>query len=126
MSGVGALLGGPGGGPPHAVLLFVSLGLGTITKGPIALVAFLVILVFLVLRKDLKALKPLRIGRGGLIWLVILLAWFIPACVQGGREFFDIVVHNEMINRFLGAGTRAGKTRPFYYLVGHFLRGFLP
>ena len=91
-----------------------------------ALVAFLVILVFLVLRKDLKALKPLRIGRGGLIWLVILLAWFIPACVQGGREFFDIVVHNEMINRFLGAGTRAGKTRPFYYLVGHFLRGFLP
>ena len=54
-----------------------------------------------------------------------LAAWFTPALVEGEREFFDTVVMDETVNRFFGAGTRTRKTRPFYYLAGHFLGKFL-
>ncbi len=111
----------------HVLLAFVCLGFGTITKGPVApaLVATVVV-VFLLFRKDLKWLKTVPLGRGAAIWLSITLAWFIPALIEGGREFFDVVVMDEMVNRFLGIGTRARKTRPFYYLVGHFFGKFMP
>lgn len=111
----------------YNTLIFVSMGLGSITKGPVALLLpVLVILVFLFFMRDLKWLKLMHFGRGIAIWLVIILSWFVPALIEGGREFFDIVVYDEMVNRFLGIGARAGKTRPFYYLVGHFFGKFLP
>lgn len=111
----------------YNTLMFVSMGLGSITKGPVAfLLPVLVILVFLFFMRDVKWLKLMHLGRGIAIWLVIILGWFIPALIEGGREFFDIVVYDEMVNRFLGIGTRAGKTRPFYYLLGHFFGKFLP
>ena len=109
------------------ILMFVCMGLGTITKGPVALaLPSLIIVVFLFSEKNLKWLKSARLAWGLAIWLLITLGWFIPALIEGGREFFDIVVYDEMVNRFLGIGTRAQKTRPFYYPTGHFFGKFLP
>ena len=111
----------------YTTLIFVSMGLGSITKGPVAfLVPIIVILGFLFFMKDVKWLKSMQLGWGITIWLVIMLGWFVPALIEGGRQFFDIVIYDEMVNRFLGIGTRAEKTRPFYYLVGHFFGKFLP
>ncbi len=111
----------------YSVLAFGSIGLGSITKGPVALaLPFLTLLVFLFFRKDLKWLKSMRLGWGLAIWLLIMLGWFVPALLKGGREFFDIVVYDEMVNRFLGIGTRAEKAQPFYYLIPHFFGKFLP
>jgi len=113
--------------PRYSIMMFVAMGLGSITKGPVAFILpILVILVFLFFRKDLKWLKSMRLGLGVGIWLLILFGWFIPALVIGGREYFDIVVLDEMVNRFLGIGTRAEKTRPFYYLIGLFFGRYLP
>ena len=111
----------------YVLLAFICLGFGTITKGPVApaLVATVVV-AFLLLRRDFKWLKTVPLGRGAAIWISITLAWFIPALIEGGREFFDVVIMDETINRFLGVGTRAQKTRPFYYLVGHFFGKFMP
>jgi len=111
----------------YNVLAFATMGLGSITKGPIGLIVpMLVILVYLLFKKDLKHLKSMQLPLGFAIWMVITLGWFIPAWIEGGRAFFDIVVRDEMVNRFLGVGTRAAKSRPFYYLVGHFFGKFLP
>lgn len=111
----------------YTPLIFASMGLGSITKGPVAfLIPVLVILIFLFLMKELKWLKSMQLAWGIMIWLLIMLGWFVPALIQGGREFFNIVVYDEMVNRVLGMGTRAEKTQPFYYLVGHFFGKFLP
>ena len=111
----------------YSIIMFVCIGLGSLTKGPVALaLVVLTILAFLFFKKDLKCLRSMHLGWGMLIWFAIMLGWFIPALIEGGRQFFDIVVYDEMVNRFLGVGTRAEKTRPFYYLVGHFFGKFLP
>ena len=111
----------------YNALMFVSIGLGSITKGPVAFfLPGLVVLAFLLFMKDSKWLRSMQLGRGIGTWLLIMLGWFIPALIEGGREFFNIVVYDETINRFLGIGTRAKKTRPFYYLLGHFFGKFLP
>lgn len=111
----------------YNILIFVAMGLGSITKGPIGLlVPALVILGFLFFKKDMKALASMRIGSGLLIWLLMMLAWFVPALIEGGREFFGIIVYDETINRFFALGTRSSKIQPFYYLVTHFLGKFLP
>jgi hypothetical protein len=111
----------------YNALIFVAIGLGSITKGPVAfLIPFLIIVVFLFFKKDLKWLRSMRLGWGLSICLIIMLGWFIPALIEGGRTFFNTVIGDEMINRFFGISTRALKTRPFYYLAGHFLGKFLP
>jgi 4-amino-4-deoxy-L-arabinose transferase-like glycosyltransferase len=111
----------------YNLMMFVAMGLGSITKSPVAfLLPSFIILIFLFLMRDLKWLKSMQIGMGMVIWLVIMLGWFLPALMRGGRSYFDIVVMDEMINRFLGIGTRAEKTSPFYYLVGYFFGKFLP
>jgi 4-amino-4-deoxy-L-arabinose transferase-like glycosyltransferase len=111
----------------YNLMMFVGMGLGSITKSPVAfLFPGLIILIFLFCIGDLKWLKSMQIGLGMIIWLVILLGWFLSALMIGGRSYFDIVVMNEMINRFLGIGNREKMARPFYFLVGHFFGKSLP
>ena len=111
----------------YNLLMFLAMGFGSITKSPVAfLLPSLIILTFLFWMKDLKWLKSMQIGTGMVIWLVILLGWFLPALMAGGRSYFDLVVMDEMINRFLGIGTREEKTRPFYFLLGHFFGKYFP
>ncbi|MBL7223290.1 MAG: glycosyltransferase family 39 protein, partial [Candidatus Brocadiae bacterium] len=110
----------------YPFLMWSALGLGTLTKGPVALLGLLVVLAFLACRRELGFVKRLRVGWGALLWLGIALAWFLPALAVGGREFYRIVVLNEMAHRVLASGSRVGKGKPVYYLVGHFVSGFLP
>ncbi|MCD6288817.1 MAG: glycosyltransferase family 39 protein, partial [Candidatus Hydrogenedentes bacterium] len=111
----------------YSLLAFVSMGLGSITKGPVGfIVPVLVVLVFLALRRELGMLKSMRPVWGLVIWTAIMGGWFGAALIEGGKTFFNVVVMDEMVNRFLGVGTRAEKTRPVYYLLGHFFGRFLP
>jgi hypothetical protein len=111
----------------YNLLMFLAMGFGSITKSPVAfLLPGLIILTFLFFMKDLKWLKSMQLGTGMVIWLVIVLGWFLPALMVGGRSYFDIVVMDEMVNRFLGVGTREEKTRPFYFLLGHFFGKYHP
>jgi len=69
----------------------------------------------------------MRFGWGMLIWVVITSAWFIPALIEGGSRFFEIVIRKEMVDRALGIGHNGSKgTRPFYYFIPHFFGKFLP
>ena len=87
----------------HNLLMFVAVGLGSITKSPVAFILpGLIVLIFLFLMKDLNWLKLMQIRAGIMVWLLIMLGWFVPALLLGGRHYFDIVVLDEMVNRFLG------------------------
>jgi 4-amino-4-deoxy-L-arabinose transferase-like glycosyltransferase len=111
----------------YNLLLFVGMGLGSITKGPVAfLLPLLVILIFLFFMRDLKWLKSMRLGIGATILLLIILGWFIPALVIGGRKFFDMIVLDEMVNYFLGTGWAQTRQIKPYFFIGHFFEKFLP
>ncbi len=111
----------------YNILLFVAMGLGSITKGPVAfLLPLLVILIFLFFMRDLKWLKSMRLGLGTTILLLIILGWFIPALVIGGRKFFNTIVLDEMVNYFLGTGWAQTRQIKPYFFIGHFFEKFLP
>lgn len=111
----------------YNILLFVAMGLGSITKGPVAfLLPLLVILIFLFFMRDLKWLKSMRLGLGTTILLLIILGWFIPALGIGGRKFFNIIVLDEMVNYFLGTGWAQTRQIKPYFFIGHFFEKFLP
>jgi len=111
----------------YNILLFVAMGLGSITKGPVAfLLPLLVILIFLFFMRDLKRLKSMRFGIGTTILLLIILGWFVPALVIGGRKFFNMIVLDEMVNYFLGTGWAQTRHIKPYFFIGHFFEKFLP
>lgn len=61
-----------------ALPFFIALGLAMLTKGPVGIVlVFLIILVFLGLRRELGQLRNLRIGWGICAFLIVTLPWFL-------------------------------------------------
>lgn len=77
---------------------YASLGLACLAKGPLALVLSAgVIGAFLLWQRDIKALAHSRLGRGGLLMLLILAPWYIAAALQGGPAYaYQMVVHQNL------------------------------
>ncbi|MDB6073444.1 MAG: hypothetical protein JWO89_1084, partial [Verrucomicrobiaceae bacterium] len=99
-------------------LLYVSLGLGFLAKGPIALLVpglALVLYRFAFWRKPL-AWGHLKMWPGGLITLVIMGAWGIPALIETQGLYWRVGMQEHVVER----GAKAFNGRfpvPGYYLV---------
>lgn len=99
-------------------LLYASLGLGFLAKGPIA---WLVPGIGLILFRFAFWRKPVTWGAmkiipGALVTLVIVAAWGVPALIQTNGAYWNIGMGEHVIDR----GTRAFNGRlplPGYYLV---------
>ena len=106
-------------------LFYVSLGLGFLAKGPIALATPIVaILLYRLLfwRKplDWKTLRPMR---GFLVVLAMVGAWGIPALITTHGLFWQIGMGKHVIDRGMEAFNDR-KVVPFYYLVTVFISLF--
>lgn len=99
--------------------------LATITKGPIGfLLPGLIILVFLLLEKNLKELKFMRIFSGLLVFAIIALPWYTFMYHKHGMSFINIFfgTHN-----FLRATlSEHPKDNVFYYYTLILFLGFFP
>ena len=100
-------------------------GLGVLTKGPIGfLLPGLIILLFLLWQRDLKALLRWHMLGGFLLMLLLCAAWYLPMYLIHGQAFIDT---------FFGVHNGLRVTVPehprddvwFYYLL-IFLVGFFP
>lgn len=116
-----------GGKTLSLYLMYASLALACLAKGPVApALAGLIFLLFLFLRGDLKwgILKRLHLLRGGLLFLLIASPWYILVGIktQGEwlREFF--LSHN--LNRF--SGPMEGHGGGFYLPLLFVIAGLLP
>jgi 4-amino-4-deoxy-L-arabinose transferase-like glycosyltransferase len=80
-------------------LAFVAAAVGVLTKGPIGLcMPGLIILVFLVVRRDLKALVSPHILLGLVLFTGLCALWYYPMYLRHGSDFIDtfLGVHNVM------------------------------
>ena len=103
---------------------FVAAGLATLAKGPVGLLPpLLAIVAFLALQRDRDELRRLRIGRGLVIWAVIVMAWLLPALLHGGREYFDEIVLRQNVTRSVDPWHHF---QPFYYYAYVAPMDFLP
>jgi len=103
---------------------YIAMGLATLTKGPIGFILpLLVSLVYLVIRKDWKGIKGMRILSGMFLFLVIVLSWYLPAVFKGGRFYLD----QTLIHRTIGYYSEGWMhSKPIYFYLSNFPADFLP
>ncbi|MEQ1839429.1 MAG: glycosyltransferase family 39 protein, partial [Verrucomicrobiales bacterium] len=102
---------------------FVFLGLGLITKGPIAVVLPLFALIGLRWKNPRLQLRHLNWGRGILITLAIALPWFLVV-TWGKPEMWDYFVGRETVGRLLT--NVHGRAKPWWYFAPVLVCGLLP
>ena len=83
------------------LVLYVATALGVLTKGPVAAVLIGgIIVVFLILQRDIRALRWLLSPLGIVAFLAIALPWFVLVS-QRNPEFLDFFVVDQHLKRFL-------------------------
>ena len=104
------------------LLMYAATGLGVLTMGPVNLVMpGLVIFLYLVVMKDLRHLRRLRLGWGILIFLAVSAPWYIVVSLQEGYAF-DLLIKTN-IARYFNTWTHA---QPFYYYLVNLPWAFAP
>ncbi len=117
--------GGPAaGGRLPAALVFAAAGLGTITKGPVALVVpLLVATAWALVRRRPALLRRLRFGTGTAIYLLLITPWL--ALVESRHPgYLRYAVIGENLQRM--TSNRFETARPFFFYVKVVLPGLFP
>lgn len=81
----------------YYLLAFAAAGLAVLTKGPIGLcLPGLIILLFLLWQRDIKALFRWQIAAGFVVFLAVAALWYVPMYLRHGSDFIMnfIGVHN--------------------------------
>ena len=94
-------------------------GLGVLAKGPAALIipwlAFLVWTIF-------KSFRRGKVSFSHLIWgpllsLAVVSLWLIPACIEGGAEYREMILFKQNIGRAVSSFAHA---EPWYFFLANF------
>jgi 4-amino-4-deoxy-L-arabinose transferase-like glycosyltransferase len=94
-------------------LFYFFMGAATLTKGPVGfLLPVLTIVFYLFAKKDLIALKRVFFHPGVLLFFAVVLAWIVPACIQGGEAYRNNILFKQTIGRVHDSWSHK---EPFYY-----------
>ena len=106
------------------LVFYVSLGLATLAKGPVAvLLAGMILVVFLALRRDWRSLWRTLWPVGIAFYLAVTLPWFI-AVQRANPAFFRVFILEHNVARF--ATDLYRHNQPFWYYLPVALLGFVP
>ena len=98
-----------------ALLGWVAVALGVLTKGPVGLLPLLIWLPWLVLSGRLGGLRRMRFATGVLLMLIIAAPWYFYMAWTHGREFVEVALLSELMLRYASApGVERG---PLFYLA---------
>ncbi|MFA6078573.1 MAG: glycosyltransferase family 39 protein [Candidatus Omnitrophota bacterium] len=107
------------------LLSAAAFALATLTKGPIAiLLAGAAIIIFLLLNRDLKAVKKMPVLRAALVFLAIAAPWYAIAYKLHGNAFIAEFFGFRNITRFVESEHKIGSQ--FYYNIPILFGGFFP
>jgi 4-amino-4-deoxy-L-arabinose transferase-like glycosyltransferase len=100
------------------------MALATLAKGPVGFILpLLVSLIYLSLRKEWKAIKGMRLLPGMLLFMVIVLSWYLPAVLSGGRDYLQETLFKHTVDAYAKGWTHV---RPIYYYLYNFPVDFMP
>jgi len=103
---------------------YIGMALATLAKGPVGFILpLLVVLVYLAVQKDWNGIKRMKLIQGMILFILIVLAWYLPALLKGGREYFNETIMLHTVDRFAKGSSHI---RPFYYYLYNFPADFLP
>jgi len=99
-------------------------GLAIITKGPLGFIIPLFTLIgYLIFKKDREGFKKIPWITGGIILLIPVIFWLLPATIIAGKEYTYNLIMNHVIHRF-----EHGRAHPhnFFYYFYQFPLDFMP
>ena len=107
------------------VLFFVFCALAVLTKGPLGFaIPFLVVVVFLAIRKELKIFLCGSSAWGFLLFLAIALPWYVFVIQRFGGAFTHEFFYNDHIRRLFEAEHPGNDT--WYFYLGTAVVGMFP
>ena len=101
----------------YLVLMYVSIGLGVLTKGPVAIaLPALAFLLYLAVRGELKRVTQMMLPLGLVIIGVIVIPWYTALYHEHGWIYIKSFLVSENVERFTsGVGVRQHRG-PWFYL----------
>jgi 4-amino-4-deoxy-L-arabinose transferase-like glycosyltransferase len=129
-SAIYPLLDAPTAESRRKIFIGVMLGLGILTKGPVAIVlCALAVAIFLLIERR----NPIALFRQRWPWQIVAIAiaigaiWYVPAALVGGHKIIRIIFA-ENFGHFMPAklGGTGESYRPFYYIAARLLGGSFP
>ena len=107
---------------PAYLLMYVPAGLGTLNMGLVNVaMPAIVIGLYLIVLKDIKHLREMKIGWGILIYLAITAPWYVAVSLKGGYAH-DLI----MVTNFTRYFKEFAHVRPIYYYLTTTPPYFLP
>ncbi|MGQ9646394.1 MAG: ArnT family glycosyltransferase [Thermodesulfobacteriota bacterium] len=109
----------------YYLLAGVFVGLGVLTKGPVAYLTLPIFLIFTLLQRGLKKFWSYDLVLGFLLSLAVVLAWMIPACLGGGEAYTKLILVGQMVGRLTGT-MKHFHPEPFHFYFPRLSVEFLP
>ncbi|MEK6591130.1 MAG: glycosyltransferase family 39 protein [Nitrospinota bacterium] len=107
--------------------IYVGMAAATLTKGPIGLLfPSLIILTFILLRRNWNLLRNLKPFYGLLLLILIITPWYIYMTQRYGFTFIEKNVIHENFKKFLVKGIYEPNTGGYFFLSHTFLWYFFP
>lgn len=103
---------------------YISMAFAVLAKGPVGFILpLLVVLIYLVIRRDWRGIRRMKLLPGMLLMVIIVLAWYLPAVTRGGNVYLRETLFKHTVDAYAKGWTHV---RPFYYYLYHFPLEFLP
>jgi 4-amino-4-deoxy-L-arabinose transferase-like glycosyltransferase len=103
---------------------YVGMALATLTKGPVGLVLPLLIsLIYLLIQKDWKGIKEMKLLPGMGLFLGIVFSWYLPAALKGGQAYLNATLSYHTVDYYSKGWDHP---KPIYFYLANFPASFLP
>ncbi len=104
--------------------LYIGMALATLAKGPVGFILPLFVsLIYLIVQRDWKGIRGMRILTGMLLFVAIVLSWYLPAVFSGGKAYLQETLFKHTVDAYVKGWTHV---RPIYYYFYNFPVDFLP
>ena len=101
-------------GGAWSLLFFTGMGLATLIKGPVGLLIPCLAVAATLLVPGRPAARSRHLLWGGLLTILIVGAWAVPACLEGGAEYTNTILLRQSVGRMV---TSWSHQRPWYYYL---------
>lgn len=107
------------------LVFWAAMGLSLMIKGPAGAVLILAtVVVFLIIRKDIRALSRAMPLIGIIVCLAVALPWYVLVTVRTGGDFMQEFLIHQNVQRALGKDFQ--HNMPFWFYLPVYLVGFFP
>jgi 4-amino-4-deoxy-L-arabinose transferase-like glycosyltransferase len=109
----------------YLAVMYASIGLGVLTKGPIALLLpAIVFIIYLAVNRRLAEIRELMLPAGAAIMALIVLPWYVAVYAQHGWGYIEDFILKDNLSRFAQQVWGPGRGPLFY--VGVIAGDFFP